>query len=736
MSNRKERVESCVSASDSSPFEEFLEYLDDKVPDDGDVFKGVEPSVPLPTPENEENEENEKKENEENKSKEESGEIKCKEGKRKRGRPSEKDKEGLPVSKKVKQSPRKKKNLKIMVNENKGKSNGYNKFFKRAVTEKCIFCQEEHLRETFWEGVGRDKSEIRQIPICMRCHACLKDAAIMNEIREAIEKGVSKLKGEDEKLGFSCGACQKTIKKSHGSVKCTRCSLWIHLSCTKFTSSNEAGKYKHVFKCKNCEEKCETPKTTNKNKDLNVKNVEEITDRVLLSGIGTHNFYRNISKTDLESLDDGKWVTDNIITLIFKNIQQNVDGCKIALVEPSITQILRKSADLDHVRGTVKDLKLDENNYVFLPVNDNNKLDGEGGSHWSLLVYAADEKHRGFYHHDPIGRANLQHATELMERLSKADGFFKNKMNEADSPKQINNYDCGIYASIYAGMLAKGIAEGADPKVPNITPEEVIKCRKTLRQKIRAEKELLDKDRKANKVKQSNTKNINNDNRKQTNNRKPRTDNICGRWINYICREGRDCPFEHPTICESDVNRTVCRKDPCDLYHPQICSTNLMRRVCKWGEVCKFRHIYTYNDVQGQSYENNKNRHDRHHDHYGNNHLTGDQNNYGHQNKRAPHNPNTHKNYNINSKQIYRKAYGDYKGHVNSHHSYEKHNTNNRQGPQINHLNERSNQNVNFLGYHQNPMDWPTPMEEKLLKTLRELIRVESESWGPARLWR
>ena len=163
-------MESYVSASDFSPLKNFLEFLD-TVPAEEDVFKGVEPSVPLPTPENEEN-----------KSKEESEEIKCNEGKRKRGRPSEKDKEGLPVSKKVKKSPRKKKNLKIMVNNTKGKSNGYTKFFKKAVTEKCILCQEEHLRETFWEVVGQDKSEIMQIPICMRCHACLKDAAVMNEI--------------------------------------------------------------------------------------------------------------------------------------------------------------------------------------------------------------------------------------------------------------------------------------------------------------------------------------------------------------------------------------------------------------------------------------------------------------------------------------------------------------------------------------------------------------------------
>ena len=52
-----------------------------------DVLEGVgEPSETLPTSVNEENKRNE-----------ESEEIKCNEGKRKRGRPSEKDKEGLPV---------------------------------------------------------------------------------------------------------------------------------------------------------------------------------------------------------------------------------------------------------------------------------------------------------------------------------------------------------------------------------------------------------------------------------------------------------------------------------------------------------------------------------------------------------------------------------------------------------------------------------------------------------------
>merc|ERR1712179_275200 len=169
-----------------------------------------------------------------------------------------------------------------------------------------------------------------------------------------------------------------------------------------------------------------------------------------------------------------------------------------------------------HIRKAVKELKLNEKDYVFFPVNDNKELDSEGDSHWSLLVYASDEKHRGFYHHDPLGSANLQHATELMERLSETSVFPKFKIIEEISPKQINNYECGIYTLIYAGTLARDIAKGVDHKRFNITPEEVSKCRKTLRQRVSVEKLKFEKEKKAKEIKQDNIKKINNDNIKRT----------------------------------------------------------------------------------------------------------------------------------------------------------------------------------------------------------------------------
>ena len=99
---------------------------------------------------------------------------------------------------------------------------------------------------------------------------------------------------------------------------------------------------------------------------------------------------------------NGGWVTDGIISLAFGKIQQYVNGSKLALVKPSITQILRKSLDSCTVAKTVEDLKLKEKDYILFPVNNNDKVEGEGGSHWSLLVYISDKRDVNFYHYDPV----------------------------------------------------------------------------------------------------------------------------------------------------------------------------------------------------------------------------------------------------------------------------------------------------------------------------------------------
>ena len=286
----------------------------------------------------------------------------------------------------------------------------------------------------------------------------------------------------NKKVEYFCGRCQKKINKNGDTILCTACDKWIHKRCVSIPWP-KAVKNKQFFKCKNCEGGDKVPKVAS---NPNVTDVEKLTKMVLLFEDDVRSFGGDISNTDLKSLENGGWVTDNIISLVFGNIQQYVNGNKLALVEPSVTQILRKSPDPGTVAKTVEDLKLKEMDYVFFPVNNNDKVDGEGGSHWSLLVYISDKRHVKFYHHDPISGANHRHANELIKNLSKANTFFKSKpkIEEVVVPEQVNGYDCGIYTVIYAGMLVSDITNGFAPKLINITPEEVSKCRKTLRQKI------------------------------------------------------------------------------------------------------------------------------------------------------------------------------------------------------------------------------------------------------------
>ena len=104
-----------------------------------------------------------------------------------------------------------------------------------------------------------------------------------------------------------------------------------------------------------------------------------------------------------------------------------------------------------------------EKEYIFFPVNNNTKLEREGGSHWSMFLYCSKEAHRGFYHHNPVYKSNFKHANELMGELSYADDFFRSKITEVNSPKQDNGYDCGIYVVMYASRITNDITIGKSP---------------------------------------------------------------------------------------------------------------------------------------------------------------------------------------------------------------------------------------------------------------------------------
>ena len=68
-------------------------------------------------------------------------------------------------------------------------------------------------------------------------------------------------------------------------------------------------------------------------------------------------------------------------------------------------------------------------------------------------------------------------------------------------------------------------------------------------------------------------------------------------------------------MCNADINKEQCRKNPCNLYHPQLCRANLSQKVCRWGEKCKFRH--THENVLRNSHWRNENKTPHHRIHHG-----------------------------------------------------------------------------------------------------------------------
>ena len=72
---------------------------------------------------------------------------------------------------------------------------------------------------------------------------------------------------------------------------------------------------------------------------------------LLSSKIGDHEFIRNIFVADQRSLDDGKWVTDYVITLDFNNYQWDVDGNNITFIDQNVIQILKKTLHIQIMLG-------------------------------------------------------------------------------------------------------------------------------------------------------------------------------------------------------------------------------------------------------------------------------------------------------------------------------------------------------------------------------------------------
>ena len=107
------------------------------------------------------------------------------------------------------------------------------------------------------------------------------------------------------------------------------------------------------------------------------------------------------------------------------------------------------------VENLIRDLDLENSEYIMLPVNNNVDLGKDAGDHWRLLVYR--KKANRFYHYDSIGRSNEKHARKVIISLAKANKCFKDEMEAKNATQQSDGHSCGVFTIMNASKIAVNI---------------------------------------------------------------------------------------------------------------------------------------------------------------------------------------------------------------------------------------------------------------------------------------
>jgi sentrin-specific protease 8 len=130
---------------------------------------------------------------------------------------------------------------------------------------------------------------------------------------------------------------------------------------------------------------------------------------------------------------------------------------KFLFVSPEVAQLLKMSeGNPDDARNFLP-LHYDLKSYIFFPVN-NNEADEEGGSHWSLLVFARPDN--SFFTFDSVDTQNSRAATRLYDVLRLVLDCPDAQNINLPTAQQQNYYDCGIFVLRYVEIIVSHIIRG------------------------------------------------------------------------------------------------------------------------------------------------------------------------------------------------------------------------------------------------------------------------------------
>ena len=139
------------------------------------------------------------------------------------------------------------------------------------------------------------------------------------------------------------------------------------------------------------------------------------------------------------------------------------------MIQPAIVQLLQLGEGTN-VKEQKNHLNMTKYDWILFPIsNRENPMEGDGGTHFSLLIFSKIE-HR-FLHFDPVKAINRRNALDLMTNLMDRESV-NNEGNlyklpvfeEAKCAQQGNGFDCGPFIIGYMMEAVKIINDGDIPR--------------------------------------------------------------------------------------------------------------------------------------------------------------------------------------------------------------------------------------------------------------------------------
>lgn len=156
-----------------------------------------------------------------------------------------------------------------------------------------------------------------------------------------------------------------------------------------------------------------------------------------------------VSAADVEGCRNNEWLSDVHIDFWFECLGRKYDlrSLSICLLKPSVTFLLSNTSD-----ESALPKELHRRRFIFMPINDNDDVRGEGGYHWSLAL--ADTETCRVRYYDSMSTGHARDANAAIHNLSIVLGK-KFTVRVMSTPQQDNGQDCGVFVCLICETLIK-----------------------------------------------------------------------------------------------------------------------------------------------------------------------------------------------------------------------------------------------------------------------------------------